>query len=56
MLLTQMCISVSSTCALGTDGCSAANDASSGNLVAALNILGEAAGLEPWPEQGNEPK
>jgi hypothetical protein len=24
--------------------------------VAALNILREAAGLEPWPEQGSEPK
>ena len=24
--------------------------------VAALNILREAAGLEPWPAQGTEPK
>ncbi len=24
--------------------------------LAALNILREAAGLEPWPEQSNEPK
>lgn len=24
--------------------------------VRALNILREAAGLEPWPEQNNEPK
>ena len=24
--------------------------------VAALNILREVAGLEPWPEQSNEPK
>src|SRR5208283_5537947 len=47
---------MSSTCAFGTDGCSAANDANSDKLVAALNILREAGGLEPWPEQGNEPK
>jgi hypothetical protein len=47
---------MSSTCAFGTDGCSAANDANSDNLVAALNILREAGGLEPWPEQANEPK
>ncbi len=50
MPLTQMCASVSSTCAFGTHGCSTANDANSDNLVAALYILRKAAGLEPWPE------
>jgi len=50
MPLTQMCTSVSSTCAFGTHGCSTANDANSDNLVAALYILRAAAGLEPWPE------